>query len=203
MQPLYQIVPPPRKSTVGHPNSFVRQPLIDRERDQAEQRRTLLAALVVCAGVALAAFAFWQARVTRTVYVPVPMESVGTASPPTRMVINSENTDDPFSTPLPVAPAPRRVVAAPAMPMTQPAAAPVAMPTPVNYAARDRQIADLKQRIEEIDETIRRVRADPHWYGIIKNSTATSRQQSSDAYLDQLDKQRNDLRRQKWALEGR
>ena len=183
--------------------SFVRQPIIEQQRDQAEQRRTLLVALVVCAGVGVAAFALWQARVTRTLYVPVPMESVGTATPPATVVVRGENTGNQFTAPPPAAPARQWVVAAPAMPMTQAVVAPVAMPTPVDYAVRDRQIADLKRRIEEIDEMIRRVRADPHWYGIIKNSTDTSRQQSSDAYLDQLDKQRNDLRRQKWALEGR
>lgn len=101
-------------------------------------------------------------------------------------------------------PAPPQMVAtAPAFPVTQAAGPAVPIPAPVNYAVRDRQIADLKARIEQIDETIRRVRADPHYYGLIKGSTNTARQQSSDEYLDQLDKQRNDLRRQKWALEGR
>ncbi len=97
----------------------------------------------------------------------------------------------------------RVVVSAPALPVTRLPTPSAPVLTPMDYAARDRQIGDLQRRIDQIDETIRRVRADPHWYGIIKNSTATSRQQSSDAYLDQLDKQRNDLRRQKWALEGR
>ena len=77
------------------------------------------------------------------------------------------------------------------------------LPTPVDHAARDRQVADLKTRMEALDETVRRVRADPHWYGSVKGSTDTSRQQASDAYLADLDRQRNDLRRQKWALEGR
>ena len=97
----------------------------------------------------------------------------------------------------------RMIVTAPALPATQVSGPAVPMPTPVDYAARDREIAALKRQTDQIDETIRRVRADPHYYGLIPGSTNTARQQSSDAYLEQLDKQRNDLRRQKWALEGR
>ena len=192
MAPIYQIVPP-RKSAVDHPNHFVRQPAIDRERDLADRCRVLLAALVVCIGVSVAAFALWQAQSTRTVYVPVPTASM--APPPARVVVTDTTTQNRTA-------APPRMAAPVAMPVTRVITA-AAVPTPADYAARDRQIAELKRRIEDIDETIRRVRADPHWYGMIKNSTATSRQQTSDAYLDQLDKQRNDLRRQKWALEGR
>ena len=201
--PLYQIVPPPRKNTAVYQNGFVRQSFIDQQRDRVERRRTLLAALVVCVGVGLAAFALWQARVTRTVYVPIPVESAAAAAPPARVVVSAANAEGWGDARPAVAPTAPRFVAAPAMPVTHPAVPQVAMPTPVDYAARDRKIVDLKQRMEEIDETIRQVRANPHWYGIVKNSTDTSRQQASDAYLDQLDKQRNDLRRQKWALEGR
>ena len=203
MQPLHHLVSPPRKSTVNHPNRFVRQPIIDYQRDQAEQRRTLLAVLVMCAGVGVAAFALWQARATRTVYVPVPMESVGAATRPVASAVNGVGVRNQAGFAPLAASAPPRVIAAPALPMTRATPPPVAAATPVDYAARDRQVADLKRRIEEIDEEIRRGRADPHWYGIVKNSTDTSRQQSSDTYLAQLDKQRTDLRRQKWALEGR
>ncbi len=84
--------------------------------------------------------------------------------------------------------------------MTTPA---LAQPTPIDYAARDRKIADLRKRLDDLDEQVRRVRADPHWQGMVKGSTYTTNQQASDAYLKELDRQRDDLRRQKWALEGR
>ena len=97
----------------------------------------------------------------------------------------------------------RTVIPAPALPVIRVLTPTAPLPTPVDYAARDRQIADLQKRIDQLDETVRQVRANPHYYGSVSGSTNTARQQSSDAYLDQLDKQRNDLRRQKWALEGR
>ena len=101
-------------------------------------------------------------------------------------------------------PARRVAASAPPAPLAMAAPATVYRPPPTpDYAARDRQIADLKQRIEAIDEKMRQARANPQRYGFIRNSTDTSRQQSSDAYLAQLDQERNDLRRQKWQLEGR
>ena len=89
-------------------------------------------------------------------------------------------------------------VRTPSQPVYQPA--PTATP---DYAARDRQITDLQRRIDAIDEQIRQIRADPHWYGYIRNSTNTSQQQASDGLLARLDAERNELRRQKWQLEGR
>lgn len=87
------------------------------------------------------------------------------------------------------------------------AAAPVALTTSaVDYAARDRQIASLKQRIDQLDEDVRIVRTNPQtspyrwryqWHGNRVD------QITYDAYLRRLDDERNDLRRQKWQLEGR
>ena len=70
---------------------------------------------------------------------------------------------------------------------------PIATPYPtVDDAARDRQIASLKQRIDSLDESIRVARSGWSWSGAAR-----------DAYIDGLDKARNDLRREKWLLEGR
>ena len=65
----------------------------------------------------------------------------------------------------------------------------------------------LKKRIDALDEQIRRIRTDP------KGTLGSShRYQGNDNginqpavmnYLDQLDKERDELRRQKWQLEGR
>ncbi len=105
------------------------------------------------------------------------------------------------ATPPPVArtPAP---VQAPRVTTSTPAA-----PTPVDYAARDRQIADLKSRMEALDEQVRRVREHPADYRSYGNYASSGYhgvdQAKLDAYLKELDRQRDDLRRQKWALEGR
>ena len=189
-----------------HPDGLGRNSIIDHERGETDLWRMVLATLVICVGVAIAVFALWQARTTRTVYIPIPMETPSAPGPARPVAVEgtvggNPNVVDPFAPAS--APPSRVVVRAPAMPISQPVASSAAMPIPVDYAARDRRIASLKQQIEEIDETMRRVRADPHWYGIVKNSTDTSRQQASDVYLARLDKQRNDLRREKWALEGR
>ena len=206
VQPIHKIVPPPRKSPLRHPDELVRNSFIDHERDEAERRRTVLAFVVIFAGAAIAAFALWQAHAARTVYVPVPTEIIVTPDPRRPVAVEGTISGKPTGTAalVPVQTMPTRVVTtAPAMPMRQPAASPVVMPTPVDYAARDREIAGLKRQIDQLDETVRRVRADPHYYGLIKGSTDTARQQSSDEYLAWLDKQRDTLRRRKWALEGR
>ncbi len=97
--------------------------------------------------------------------------------------------------------------AAPAMPLSQAVPASAAMPTPVDYQARDRQIENLKSQIDALDEQVRRIRVNPN------DSRYRWRYDSSrfhgidqaalDAYLKELDRQRNELRRQKWTLEGR
>ena len=65
---------------------------------------------------------------------------------------------------------------------------------PVDYAARDRQIATLAKQIDSLDDTIRRYRT---------TSRNPSNQQSMDEYIKSLEQTRDGLRRQKWQLEGR
>ena len=117
------------------------------------------------------------------------------------------------SLPLYAAPptASRQAATAPAPPpVLSPAGASLASPTVLtatDHAARDREIQVLKERIDALDEQIRRIRTDP------KGTLGTShRYQGNDnginqpavmKYLDQLDKERDALRRQKWQLEGR
>ena len=100
------------------------------------------------------------------------------------------------------------VTARPAPPPTaavQPAYQPAPVATP-DYAARDRQIQGLKTQIDALDEQVRCIRTNPrdnrYWYYYYGRSNGID-QQALDAYLNNLDKQRNDLRRQKWQLEGR
>ena len=76
-----------------------------------------------------------------------------------------------------------------------------------DHTVRDREIQVLKERIDALDEQIRRIRTDP------KGTLGYShRYQGNDnginlpavmGYVDQLDKERNELRRRKWQLEGR
>ena len=77
----------------------------------------------------------------------------------------------------------------------------------MDHAARDRQIEDLKSRIETLDEEVRCVREHPtdsrYYWHYYSSAYRGVDQAKRDAYLKELDKQRNDLRRQKWALEGR
>ena len=108
----------------------------------------------------------------------------------------------PMSATMTVANAPVRQFAAPATNY-----APAATPLPVvDYAARDRQIADLKRRIDALDEQMRVVRSTPmdtryswRYYG----SYGRVDQQRYDAYCKQIDEERDNLRREKWRLEGR
>ena len=82
------------------------------------------------------------------------------------------------------------VFTAPATPSSvrTPAATHAPNPAPVDYAARDREIAALDKQIKALDESISDYRI--HHAG-------------AKAYIDQMDRTRNDLRRQKWAVEGR
>ncbi len=96
---------------------------------------------------------------------------------------------------------PVAIAAAATQPVYQPA--PVATP---DYAARDRQVQSLKTQIDALDEQVRSIRANPkdnrywwHYYGRFNGID----QQKLDAYLNTLDQERNDLRRQKWQVEGR
>ena len=107
--------------------------------------------------------------------------------------------------------APRVVVTAPPLPRAAVLATPRAVPTPtpVDYAAKDRQIKSLQLQIDAIDAEILRVRNHPSFNPFLIGGSYNGRgyhdgeESSLKKYLDQLDQQRNDLRRQKWQLEGR
>lgn len=102
--------------------------------------------------------------------------------------------------------APPRPAAAPARVVIQTAQTPPT-PTPVDYAAKDRQIRSLQSQIDAIDAQILRIRSHPErsWPGGDYNGPGylTGEESQLKTTLDQLDKQRNDLRREKWKLEGR
>lgn len=98
--------------------------------------------------------------------------------------------------------APTRTIASP-----QAVYVPVATPFPtIDYAARDRQVAYLKKRIDELDEKMRVVRTNPrdsrYWY-CYAGPYGRVDQLRYDAFMKRIDDERNDLRRQKWQLEGR
>ena len=80
-------------------------------------------------------------------------------------------------------------------------------PAPVDYTARDRQIKSLQAQIDQIDAQILQVRNHSGSYSLLGAYNGRGSSQGDESplkkYLDQLDKQRNDLRRQKWTLEGR
>ena len=84
-----------------------------------------------------------------------------------------------------------------------------ATPVPtVDYAARDRRVAALKKQIDTLDEEIRVARSRPNDYyrsGRYYNTygDGTSRQQAADGYIKGLEDRRDELRREKWQLEGR
>ncbi|MBV9656602.1 MAG: hypothetical protein JO295_00700 [Verrucomicrobia bacterium] len=87
------------------------------------------------------------------------------------------------------------------------------LPTP-DFAARDRRIAELKEEAEALDNFIRQIRnnpyvshsAEPGHYGyyawqFVRGSFLL--QEKFDPYMKRLDKRRDELRREKWQLEGR
>ncbi len=104
---------------------------------------------------------------------------------------------------------PDRVIASaftPPKSVQPPTYVPPVTPVPVvDYAARDREIARLKKQIDDLDEKMRVVRTNPrdsrYWWHYA--SDYGTNQRSYDACMKQIDDERNDLRRQKWALEGR
>ena len=114
------------------------------------------------------------------------------ATPATEMPVSTTQ----IANAAPVVPVVARPITASQLP------APSYAAPPVDYAARDRQIASLQARIDDLDERIRRIRTNPdrYWYN---RDYGVDRQQGMDRYLSQLDKERNELRRQKWQLEGR
>ena len=110
----------------------------------------------------------------------------------------------PASVPVQVVNARKTQVSAP-----QVSRVPAATPYPtVDYAARDRQVASLKKQIDSLDDQIRVARSRPNDYiypGVYGThcGDSTSRQQAADGYIKSLEEERDNLRHQKWQLEGR
>ena len=79
--------------------------------------------------------------------------------------------------------------------------------SPLDYQAKDQRIKELKEHIDALDEDVRRIRTNPEGQSILvalrERVTMESINKALDNYLKQLDQQRNDLRREKWRLEGR
>ena len=100
-------------------------------------------------------------------------------------------------------------VAQPSVPARPASASPLGAATPatIDPAARDRQVQNLKTQIDDLSEQVRRIRENPRdyrYYWQYASSQYNGVDQAKlDAYLKELDRQRDDLRRQKWALEGR
>ena len=82
-----------------------------------------------------------------------------------------------------------------------------ATPPPVDEAAKDRQIKNLQSQIDAIDARILQIRSHPESLSLFGTYNGRGVRDGDESplkkILDQLDKQRNDLRRQKWQLEGR
>ena len=201
VSPLHQITPPPRRRSFNPAEDFyTRQTAIRREQEANDRWRIMLATAVMCTGVFVAGVALWQARTARTVYIPIPSEPTApamvTISAPAvyRAPVAVEGTVGNASIS-----STRLAASAPAMPSTW-TPPPAAMPTPVDYAARDRRMGVL-------DEDVRIVREHPtdsrYYWHYYSSSARGVDQARRDAYLKELDQQRNDLRREKWALEGR
>ncbi len=81
------------------------------------------------------------------------------------------------------------------------------VPAPVDYAAKDRRIRDLQTQIDALDQQILYARGHPESYLYLGPYNGGGIRYGEESplkkYLDGLDKQRNDLRREKWRLEGR
>ena len=71
---------------------------------------------------------------------------------------------------------------------------------------KDRRVEELKRQIDALDEKLRRIRVNPRgspdWWHYSGRDNGIN-QQALDDYQKQLDRERNDLRREKWRLEGR
>lgn len=90
---------------------------------------------------------------------------------------------------------------------------PPTVPTP-DYAARDRQIAELKRRSDSLDDLARNVRANsgnshasdtgfPDYQAWRHQHNGWTNSESLNQYLKALDQHRDEVRREKWRLEGR
>lgn len=214
-----------RGSLISAPDHHASQNALYRAGRADDRGRLVLAIAVVGVAVLGAGIALWLVRSTRTVYVPISAEPAAssviriTAPAPRR----AEHTAPPSVAEF-VSPARRGPIAAegvvggnpngtavraaaPALPQTWTPPPAFAAPALVDHAARDQQIEDIKSRIETLDEEVRCVREHPtdscyywHYYSSTYHGIDQARR---DTYLKDLDKQRNDLRRQKWTLEGR
>ena len=115
---------------------------------------------------------------------------------------------DPASPLVPVTPASTSRAAALSA-TSNPVYAPAQVPSSiaVDYAARDRRIESLKQQIDALDDQVRMIRNNPrgcpYWYHYYGSGNGGVNQPALQKYVDQLDQQRNALRREKWQLEGR
>ena len=183
--------------------------MIRRERDEAEWMRTVVVSMTIGVLTAVAVFAVLQARSsTRREFIPIPVESIVVTAPPAQgySLGGGQSSAEAATYHQPAIDYVSRAgTRATAMPITQ---VPAAVPTqaPVDYTAKTRQIEDLKTQINALDEEVRVIRTNPkdnrYWWHYPGRSNGID-QQALDGYLKQLDKQRNDLRREKWALEGR
>ena len=76
-----------------------------------------------------------------------------------------------------------------------------------SYQEKDHRIQDLKTRMDALDDDIRLIQTNPqdsrYWWHYAGRGNGYVNLEKRDAYLKQLDQQRNDLRREKWRLEGR
>ena len=96
---------------------------------------------------------------------------------------------------------------APALPVSELHPRAAAAPAAIDYAALDRQVQSLKTQIDDLSEQVRCIRENPRdyrYYWRYASSQYNGVDQAMlDAYLKELYRQRDDLRLQKWALEGR
>lgn len=95
-----------------------------------------------------------------------------------------------------------------------PAAPAVALSPAPDYAARDRRVESLKQEMNSLDDFIRQIRNNPyashraepgHYHYEYWQYTRGNWliQEHFEPYMKWLDARRDDLRREKWRLEGR
>ena len=99
-------------------------------------------------------------------------------------------------------------------PFVAPNYSPPSAPATPDYAARDRRIAELKRESDALDDLARNVRANsgvshftgtqfPDYWAWRHQHHGWTNSESLNQYLKALDQYRNEVRREKWRLEGR